>query len=78
MNTSKLSAEAKLILHGFVNLGGNAAIIALLPSFLPATWVTVVFLGFNLAQVIYAFVDPTFAVHLIQTGQLTVPPKPQQ
>ncbi len=69
----KIGATAKLVLHGIVNIGGNAAIIAILPSLLPVAWVAVIFLVFNLAQVIYAFTDPSYAVHLIQTGQLAVP-----
>jgi hypothetical protein len=75
MNISNLSAKAKLILHGIVNIGGNSAIIAVLPTFLPSTAVAIVFLAFNLSQVIYAFTDPSFAVHLIQTGQMAAPAK---
>lgn len=78
MNTKQLSVEAKLFLHGIVNLGGNTAIIALLTQLLPLNAVAVIFMIFNLAQVLYAFFDPTFAVHLIQTGQLSVPPAPQK
>jgi hypothetical protein len=78
MNTSKLSADAKLSLHWVVNLAGNGAIIGILPTLLP-TWTTsVIFLLFNLAMVTYAFLDPSYAVHLIQTGQLSVPPVPPQ
>jgi hypothetical protein len=77
MNTKQLSVEAKLFLHAIVNIGGNGAVLALLPQFVPPTIVAVVFLVFNLAQVLYAFVDPTFTLHLIQTGQLSVPPAPQ-
>jgi len=69
----QLSAKAKLVLHGIVNIGGNTAIITLLPSILPPAWVTIVFLVFNLAQIIYAFTDPSYAVHLIQTGQMSAP-----
>jgi len=72
---SKISASAKLVLHVIVNLAGNSLIIATLPTFLPASVVAIVFLAFNIVQVIYAYVDPTFTVHLIQTGQLSVPPK---
>jgi hypothetical protein len=69
----QLTATTKLVLHGIVNLGGNAAIIAVLPSFLPSSWVAIVFLVFNVAQVLYAFTDPSYAVHLIQTGQMSAP-----
>ncbi len=73
MNTQTISANAKLVLHFIINLGGNGLIITLLPQILPAAIVTVIFLVFNLAQVLYAFVDPTYAIHLIQTGQMSVP-----
>jgi hypothetical protein len=69
----QLSATTKLVLHGIVNIGGNTAIITLLPSFLPSSWVAIVFLVFNVAQVLYAFTDPSYAVHLIQTGQIAAP-----
>jgi energy-converting hydrogenase Eha subunit E len=77
MNTSKLSADAKLVLHAIVSLGGNTAIIAILPTLLPTWAVAIVFLVFNLAQVVTAFIDPTFAIHLIQTGQMAAPTKDQ-
>jgi hypothetical protein len=76
MNTSKLTAGGKLVLHMLVNLAGNAALISVLPSLFPATITAAIFLVFNLAQVVYAFTDPSFAIHLIQTGQMTVPPVP--
>lgn len=72
-----INLKAKIILHTIVSLAGNGLIIAALPSFLPATVVAVIFLVFNVCQVIYSFFDPTYAVHLIQTGQLSVPPKQQ-
>jgi hypothetical protein len=72
---SQLSAGAKLVLHAIVNLAGNTAIISLLPMVLPSAAVAVIFLVFNVAQLIYAFTDPSYAVHLIQTGQLSVPPQ---
>lgn len=75
---STLGAKAKYILHGIVNLGGNAAIIALLPSVLPKDWVAIIFLGFNLAAISWAFFDPTYTVHLIQTGAMSVPPAPKR
>jgi hypothetical protein len=68
----QLSADAKLILSGIVNLAGNSVIIAALPALLPHTAVVVIFLVFNLAQVIYSFANPSYAVHLIQTGQMRV------
>lgn len=74
MNTKQLTVEAKLLLHGIVNLSGNAAILF---TIIPPHWSALLALFFNLAQVIYAFTDPSFAVHLIQTGQLSVPPPPQ-
>ena len=69
----KLSADAKLALHAIVNLAGNTAIITLLPMILPSAIVAVIFLVFNVAQLIYAFTDPSYAIHLIQTGQMSVP-----
>ena len=73
-----IGAKTKLVLHVVVNLAGNALIVSALPSFLPSSYVAAIFLVFNLAQVAYAFMDPSYAVHLIQTGQLSVPPKPEQ
>lgn len=70
---NKISAGAKLVLHAIVNLGGNSIIIAALPTFLPPAVVAIIFLVFNVAQVIYAFTDPSFAVHLIQTGAMAAP-----
>ena len=70
---NKISAGAKLALHAIVNLGGNSIIIAALPTFLPSSIVAIIFLVFNVAQVIYAFTDPSFAVHLIETGQMAAP-----
>lgn len=71
----QISAKGELVLHAIVNVAGNSLIITALPQLLPASIVAVIFLVFNVAQVVYAFKNPTYAVHLIQTGQLTVPPK---
>lgn len=69
MTLSNLGTEAKASLHAIVSIGGNSAIFTLIPP----SWQPVAFVLFNLAQVIYAFVDPTYTVHLIQTGQMAAP-----
>lgn len=69
MTPSKMGADAKFTLHAIVSIGANAAIFTVLP----AAWQPFAFVLFNLAQVIYAFVDPTYTVHLIQTGQMAAP-----
>jgi hypothetical protein len=69
MNSQGLSAQTKLLLHGIVNFVGNGAILLLLPD--PYKAITVVV--FNIIQLILAFMDPSYAVHLIQTGQMAVP-----
>ncbi|HVB33702.1 MAG TPA: hypothetical protein VNJ52_04930 [Patescibacteria group bacterium] len=74
----QISAKAELVLQAIVSLGGNSLIIAALPKLLPASIVAIVFLAFNVAQVVYAYKNPNYAVHLIQTGQLSVPPKADQ
>jgi len=76
VNTQTISAKAKLVLHAIVNIAGNSVIIAALPALFPPTIVAIIFLVFNLAQVLYAFTDPTYAIHLIQTGQMSPPPSP--
>ena len=68
----KLGTEAKLVLHWIVGIGGNTLIFTIIP----ADWKPMAALVFNLAMISYAFFDPTYAVHLIQTGQMKVPPAP--
>jgi hypothetical protein len=70
---SKIESQAKLVLRWIVNIAGNGAIIAILPTLLPPWAVAVLFLIFNVAMLTEAYVNPTYAVHLIQTGQMSVP-----
>lgn len=58
-------------LGSIVNLIGNTVIITLLPSFSRPARVAIFFLMFNVAQVIYAFTDPLYTVHLIQNGRMS-------
>jgi hypothetical protein len=64
-----MTAKLKGLLHALVNVAGNGAILELVP----ADYKPIALLVFNLAQIIYAFLDPTYAVHLIQGGKLEVP-----
>jgi hypothetical protein len=74
MDTQTIGAKAKLVLHGILNIAGNSVIIAALPALFPPAIVAIIFLVFNLAQIIYAFTDPSYAIHPIQTGQMSLPP----
>ena len=76
-NPATVKAQAKLAMNAVVNIAGNTVIITMLSQVLPQPYLGFVFLAFNLIQVIRAFTDPTFAIHLIQTGQMAPPIPPQ-
>ena len=70
----KLSVGTQAILHFVVSLGANGLIFAFLSAY--PHLLIVVALVYNVAQVLYAFFNTSYTVHLVQTGQLKVPPTP--
>lgn len=61
-----MNAKINLILHGIANILGNAAVIGIVPDEYKI-WVLAVF---NVAQVIYAAIDPTYTVEQIKLGKV--------
>lgn len=56
-----MNANVKGLLHGVINIAGNGVIFELIPQ--PyKMWALLVF---NLLQVVYAFLDPSYTVHLM-------------
>ena len=70
---SKAESDGKLILRWIVSLAGNGAIIGLLPTLLPSWAVAALFFVFNVAMLTEAYVNPSYTVHLIQTGAMAAP-----
>ena len=56
----------KGILQGIITVAGNGAIFALIPEPFK-NWAI---LAFNVILVVYNFLDPSFAVHLMQIGKM--------
>ncbi len=62
---TKTTLALKTFLHALVNIGGNTALYDLLP----ADYKLLAMAVFNLIQVIYAFYDTSYSVHLVQNNQ---------
>lgn len=56
-----MSAKLKAGIYGIISLVGNGAILAVLPD----PYRLYAFLAFNVLQVLYAFFDPSYTVHLL-------------
>lgn len=54
-----MNANIKGLLHAVVNIGGNGAIF----EFVPPEYRGLAFLAFNVLQVVYAYLDPSYAYH---------------
>ena len=61
-----MNVKIKGILHFIVSIGGNAAIFGAVPE----EFRVYVALGFNILQVVYAYLDPTYAINLIKMGKM--------
>ncbi len=73
---SRAQSDVKLILRWVLNIAGNGAIVGLLPSILPSWLTAIVFFAFNIAMITESYMDPTYTVHLIQTGAMAAPSAP--
>lgn len=60
-----MNPNFKAFLHILVNLGGNTAIFDLVPQ----EQRPYAFLVFNLLQVVYAFFDKSYAIHVLGKKQ---------
>jgi hypothetical protein len=60
-----MTARVKGILHGIINLVGNGTILTVLPD----KYKPLVLLVFNIIQVVYAYLDPSYAYFKLGKGK---------
>jgi len=59
-------SKIKGILNTIINIAGNGAIFMAIPS----PYKVYAILGFNILQVIYAYLDPTYTVEMMEMGKM--------
>jgi hypothetical protein len=63
-----MNSKLKGTIHTIINIVGNGAILAFLPS--PISIYAI--LAFNVLQVVYAYLDPTYTVNLLKMGKIDI------
>lgn len=63
---NNMNSKTKGVLHTIVNIVGNGAILFALPDSVKIYFI----FGFNILQVVLAFLDKTYTVEMIKMGKI--------